>query len=529
VIPADVNSFSGYAEEQGEGSVTFRLALFVCLGAVAFGQSVPVQEFTLDNGMQLLMVPRKGAPKIAAGWIAKVGSVNERPGITGISHLFEHMMFKGTQTIGTKNIEEDLKLNLEMDRVKAEIRKEERELLRKQRLGEISDLNDPKNRSPRHQELLAEMDRLIKRQREIMVKDEFDRVYTTLGASGMNAGTSEDFTIYFINVPSNKLELWFWMESDRLANPVFREFYAERDVVHEERRMRVDSTPTGRYVEQFEAMFWKSSPYGWPVIGWPSDLQAITREDANAYFSVNYSPNNLIACLVGDFEPAQAIELARKYFGRLQRSDRQPEPVRTEEIDHKGEQRMIAHAETNPEVRIRYHTVADGHKDEPAFLVMSGLLNDRTGRLYKSLVLEQQVANGAAATHEGRKWEGLFEFRGIAKPGHTPEQVEQAIYKEIEKLQNEPVPDRELQKVKNQLAASNFRRLQSDFALMFQLLIAESNRGWETLNTDPPKMQAVTAADIQRIAKAYFAPEKRNVLIFYTKKKEGAPAAGGAR
>jgi predicted Zn-dependent peptidase len=439
------------------------------------------------------------------------------------------MMFKGTHTIGTRNIEEDLKLNLEMDRVKAAIRKEEQELIRRERLGEISSATDSKNRSPRHQELLAEMDRLIKRQRDLMVKDEFDRIYTAMGASGMNAGTAEDWTIYFINVPSNKLELWFWMESDRLANPVFREFYAEREVVREERRMRVESTPTGRHLEQFEATFWKSSPYGWPVVGWPSDVEAITREEANAYFATNYAPNNIAACLVGDFEPKQAIELAKKYFGRLQRSIQEPQPVRTQEIGHTSQTRMIAYADTNPEVRIRYHTVADGHKDEPPFLVLGGILNDRTGRLYKSLVLEQQVANGASATHDGRKWEGYFEFRGIAKPGKTPEQVEEAIYKEIEKLQNEAVAERELQKVKNQLAASNFRRLQSDFALMFQLLLAESYRGWETINTDPPRMQAVTAADLQRVAKQYFLPEKRNVLIFYTKKKEGPSATGGAR
>ena len=500
--------------------------VFLLAGA-ALAQNVPVQEYVLDNGMRLLMVPRKGTPLIAAGWIAKVGAVNERPGITGISHLFEHMMFKGTHAIGTKNIEEDLKLNLEMDRVKAELRKEEQAQVRRARLGEIADPKDPKARTQKHQELLAELDKLAKRQKELIVKDEFDRVYTSAGASQMNAGTSEDFTIYFINVPSNKLELWYWMESDRLANPVFREFYTERDVVHEERRLRTDSTPTGRYLEQFDAMFWKSSPYQWPVVGWPSDLEAITREDATAYYALNYAPNNLAACLVGDFDPAQAIELAKKYFGRLQRSRQSAEPVRTAEIPQMGEQRMVAYAETNPEVRIRYHSVADGHKDEPALVVLQGLLNDRTGRLYRFLVLEQQVANSAMAGQEGRKYEGFFEFRGVAKPGKTPEQVEAAIYKEIEKLQNEAVPERELQKVKNQEAATNFRRLQSDFFLMVQLLIGESNRGWQVINTDPARMQAVTAEDIQRVAKKYFQPEGRNVLVFYTKKK--SDTQGGAR
>lgn len=502
------------------------LAIF-CLLPSLWAQRVPVREVKLDNGMKLLLVVRKGSPNIAAGWIAKVGSVNEHAGVTGISHLFEHMMFKGTQTLGTKNIEEDLNLNMELDRVKAELRKEEHELAIKLRLGQIDDLKDPKVRSPRHQQLLAEFDRLNARQKDLLIKNEFDKVYTSAGATGMNAGTSDDYTIYYINVPANKLELWYWMESDRLSSPVFREFYSERDVVAEERRMRIDSTPTGRYVQQFNSMFWKSSPYAWPVIGWPSDLEAITRDDAMAYFGAYYAPNNLTACLVGDFDPEQAITLAKKYFGRLQRGTREPESVRTVEEPQTGEKRMTAFAETNPEVRIRYHTVADGHKDEPAFLVLDTLLNGRTGRLYKSLVLEQQVANGASANHNGMKYEGYFEFRGIAKPGKTPEQVEAAIYKEIEKLKTEPVSDRELQKVKNQQAASNFRRLQSNFSLMQQLLVADVSRGWQTINTDPPLMQAVTVEDIQRIAKKYFLSEGRNVLVLNTKR--GAAVAGGAQ
>jgi len=500
--------------------------LVVCLYSSLWAQHVPVNEVRLENGMKLLLVQRKGAPNIAAGWIAKVGSVNERPGVTGISHLFEHMMFKGTQTIGTKDIEKDLKLNVELDRIKAELRKEEQALAVKLRMGEITDVKDPKVRSPRHQALLAEFDKLNQQQKDLLVKNEFDRIYIGAGATGMNAGTSEDFTIYFINVPTNKLELWFWLESDRLSSPVFREFYSERDVVAEERRMRTDSTPTGRQLAQFDAMFWKSSPYGWPVIGWTSDLEAITREDAVSYFGVNYAPNNVTACLVGDFDEKDAIELAKKYFGRLQRGPRDPEPPRTVEEPQYGEQRLTATAETTPQVVIRYHTVADGHVDEPAFVVLGSLLNDRTGRLYKSLVLDQQVASGASAAHEGRKYEGFFEFRGTAKAGKTPEQVEQAIYKEIEKLQTEPVPERELQKVKNQAAAANYRRLQSNFALMEQLLISDGYRGWETINTDPPRLQTVTAADIQRVAKKYFTTDSRNVLLLYSKR---TGAAGGGK
>ena len=481
-------------------------------------QNVPVQEYVLDNGMKLLMVPRQGDPNVAVGWIAKVGSVNERPGITGISHLFEHMMFKGTQTIGTHNIKEDLKLIDEMDALKSEIRKEERTLIEKERLGEIQDIKDPKNRSPHYQELLAQYEVLLKRQKELVAKDEFSQVYTAAGASGMNAGTTEDFTVYFVNVPANKLELWFWMEYDRLSHHVFREFYSERDVVREERRLRTESTPTGKFEEQFDTIFWNSSPYLWPVVGWPSDVEGITREEADSYFAVNYAPNNISACLVGDFEPTKSIALAKAYFGRLKRGFRDPEPVRTQEIKQLAEARMIANAETNPEAVIRYHTVADGHRDEPPLMILADLLNGRTGRFYKSLVLKQGLSNSASATSEGRKYEGFFEVRGVAKPGKTPEDVESALYKELEKLKGEPVSERELQKVKNQNAAADFRRLQSNFALMLQLLIRDSGRGWQHINTDPSLVQSVTSADIMRVANTYFTPENRTVAIYHTKR-----------
>ena len=483
-------------------------------------QQVAVQEYILQNGLRFLMIPKKGDPNVAAGWVARVGSVNERPGITGLSHLFEHMMFKGTQAIGTTDIKRDLELIARMDSVKAEIRKEEQDQIRRLRLGQIENLQGPQNRTERHNNLLKELAAIEKESKALIVQNELDKIYTKAGASGLNAGTSEDYTVYFINLPSNKLELWFWLESDRLMNPVFREFYSERDVVHEERRLTTDSTPTGKFDEEFNAMFWTSSPYSWPVVGWPSDLDGITRQEAMDYFALNYAPNNITACLVGDFDPEQAKILADRYFGRLKRNPRDQPPVRTREVEQMAEKRMVAFAETNPEVQIRYHSVADGHMDEPALVVLGSLLSGRTGRLYKSLVLDQKIANSVAAGQNGMKWAGYFLLSGVSKPGSAPEDVEQALYKEIEKLQKEPVGERELQKIKNQFAASNFRRLNSRFLLMLQILLADSNRGWQSFNEDPRKIAAVTAEDIQRVANQYFKPEKRAVAVFYTRKSE---------
>ena len=495
----------------------------VCAGATAMAQQVPVEEVVLDNGMTLLLLPRPGDPNVAAGWVAKVGSVHERPGITGVAHLFEHMMFKGTATIGTRNIEQDLQIIAQLDEVKAALRVEEAALLDAERLGRIDDADDPAHRTEGHQALMDRFEALLAQQEELLIPEDFSRTYSGQGASGMNAGTSYDFTLYFVNVPANKLELWFWMESDRLVNPVFREFYAERDVVHEERRLRTDSTPTGKFEEQFNSLFWQSSPYSWPVIGWPSDIEGITRAEALSFFDLYYAPNNLAAALVGDFDPDEAKALAERYFGRLSRGDRPPPQPRTREMPQLSEKRMHAWAETNPQVVVRYHSVPDGHVDEPALVVLGQLLNGRTGRFYRALVEDQGVATRASGGQAGFKFEGMFELRGTAAEGHTPEEVEQALYAEMERLKTEPVDERELQKVKNQNAASNFRQLQGNFFLMYSMLMREAYRGWETLNTDPPLYDAVTAEDIMRVAGTYFEPENRTVAIYYREASDEAP------
>ena len=499
------------------------------LAASAAGQRVEVEEFTLDNGMKFLLLPRSGDPNVAAGWISKFGSVNERPGVTGVAHLFEHMMFKGTTTIGTKDFERDAEIIEELDALRGEIEAERSILLEKYRRGLIDDPADPAARSPAHSALLERFDRLIEEQRELIVKDEFTRIYTTNGGSGMNAGTTNDFTIYFINVPSNKLELWFWMESDRLSDPVFRQFYSERDVVREERRLRTDSTPTGRLDEQFESMFWLSSPYGWPVIGWPSDLDAITRAEAMEYFDRYYSPNNLVASLVGDFDLDRIKDLARRYFGRLGRRADPPAPVRTREVLQQAQQRLTGQAETRPRATVRFHTVPDAHVDEPALIVLSALLNGRTGRLYKSLVLEQQVAVQAGAGVDGRKYDGSFQISGVAAPGKTPEDVEAALLEELDLLAREPVGERELRKVKNQQLAGDFRKLQSKFGLMLQLLTYEALGEWGNINAFSDRIQAVTPDDIQRVAGRYFTETNRTAALYYTKEGSGPPGGGPPR
>jgi predicted Zn-dependent peptidase len=492
---------------------------------------VPVEEFRLDNGMRFLLVRQPEKNTVAAGWVAHVGSANERPGITGLSHLFEHMLFKGSHTIGTTAIERDLAIIDEQEKVQEQLRRVYREQRERWRRGEIDDPFDPKHRTAEQIELEGKFQELVAEQRKLMVKDEFDKIYSEAGATSMNASTNTDITFYQIVVPANRLELWFWMESDRLLQPVLREFYSERDVVHEERRLRIESTPTGKYDEQFEAMFWQSHPYHWPVVGWPSDLRVISKQQADEYYATYYAPNNLTAALVGNFDPAEVRTLAQRYFGRLRRGEREPPDVVTLEMPQLAEKRMRAECDCQPQVEIRYHTTPFRNADSPALDVLAGLLNGRTGRLYKGLVLNREIASSASSGQRSRKWGGWFSFTGETRGDASPEQLEAAWYEELRRIQDEPIPADELQKVKNQISATAFRRLNNPFLLMVQLLVYDGQGDWTYLNTWSDTTLAVTEADVKRVARTYFTPENRAVALYARRSGAGAeewPAEMGA-
>lgn len=400
------------------------------------------------------------------------------------------------------------------------------------RRGEVEDITKPESKTARYKELEVQFDALVKEQRDLLVKNKFDRVYTKNGASGMNAFTSNDMTCYFITVPKNKLELWFWMESDRLRDPVFREFYAERDVVYEERRLRVESTPTGKLDEAFDSVFWHSTPYTWPVIGYASDVANITKAQADDYFATYYAPNNLTAVLVGDFDEAEALKLANEYFGRIPRGRVAPPEVITLPTKWEYDLLFAGEADTNPTAEIRWHTVPFQHKDSYALAVLAELLNGRTGRLYKSMVLPADaVATQATASHNPfvgpAKYAGSFVVGAEAKEGKTPAEVAAAALAEIDRLKKEPVPADELQKVKNNIAANSFRRLSSNFPILVQLLVAEAYGDWSELNSGPKKLEAVTAADVQRVARTYLVKENQATALV-SRKAGAAPSADDA-
>jgi len=496
------------------------LLLAFAAGPASAGEEiakVPVETFELANGMRFLAVTRPELVTVSAGWVAHVGSSNERPGITGLSHFFEHMMFKGSHTIGTRDIEADLEIIAEQEELQEKIRAEHARQRERWRLGEIDDPFKDENRPPELVELERRFQELVEKQRELIVKDEFDEIYTEEGGSGMNAFTTEDLTGYFITVPANKLELWFWMESDRLRNPVFREFYSERDVVYEERRQSLESTPTGEFDEEFNALFWQSHPYSWSVVGWPSDLESYTKAQADDYYATYYAPNNLTGVLVGNFDLGEAKALAERYFGRLERGKTKPPDVITMEMEQKAEKRMRAECDCQPQVEVRYHTVPFRHKDAYALDVLAGLMRGQSGRLYKKMILGDEIASRAFSGQRSMKWAGYFYFFGETKGEATPEQLEASWYAELERLRSEPIPAEELQKVKNQITASAFRRLENPMGLLFQLVFYDGMGDWTYLNMWAEKTLAVTAADVKRVAETYFQPENRSVALYYRK------------
>jgi predicted Zn-dependent peptidase len=506
-------------------------------------QSIDATEYILENGMQVLMVERHEAPTIMASIFARVGSANETTGITGISHLFEHMMFKGTETIGTKDIERDREIMARLDLLRDQMMDEERIMREQLRRGQIKDLLAPEAKTPRFRELEVEFDALILEQRELLIKDQLNELYSKNGGFFLNAFTSEDLTGYFVRLPKNKIELYMWLESDRFMNPVFREFYSERNVVREERRLGVDSTPTGLIEEEFRAMFWKSSSYSWDVIGWSSDLDSITREQANQYFDTYYAPNNLTMILVGDLVPEQMIGMVRSYFERIPRGKVEPPDVVTLEEPQHGQKRLVAEAETSPRAQIWYHTVAWKHADSYPLQVLAGLMNGKTGRLYKHLVEEKGIAKSSSsggrrmfgggglevnANQNSLKYAGAFTLRATGISGVRAEQLEEAMYEVLEDLQSNPVPEDELQKVKNQLRVQNIRfmDMMSGIGILFYLGTNAAKGDWTEANNSPEKLEQVTAEDVQRVAKRYFASDQRNILIINPKAAAEGQAGG---
>jgi len=462
-------------------------------------------EFALDNGLTFLVLERHEAPVVSFHTYADVGAVDEVRGITGMAHLFEHMAFKGTKTIGTRDYKTEAEAMAKIDEAFLALKAE-------QRKGERAD-------KARLEQLRNAMKEAQEQAQEYLVHDEYEEVFSREGSAGFNAYTSQDATQYIVSLPSNKIELWMMMESDRFANPVLREFYKEREVVMEERRLSVESQPVGRLLEEFLAAAYKAHPYGDNVIGHMSDIATLTRAEAEAFFKKYYAPSNLTIAIVGDVDPDQIRELAEKYFGRIP-SGPKPDPVETVEPPQLGERRVVVEDPAQPFVLIGYHKPDIHHADDAVFDALTDIVGmGRTSRLYKSLVKEKQIAVYASGFQgmPGYKYPSLFLFYAVPARGHTNEESEEAIDAEIERLKTELVTPEELAKAKTRARASLVRQLASNSGLASQLTFFHVLTGdWRNLFRQLDKIDKVTAEDIQRVAKEYFTAKNRTVGVTKT-------------
>jgi predicted Zn-dependent peptidase len=470
---------------------------------------VPVEEFRLSNGMTFLLVHRPETPMVAAGWVAKAGSADDKAGLTGLSHLMEHLLFKGSRVIGTRNIEEELLLLDSQDRLFDEILRWREKALR-------ADAGSRKREKLEQQirDSEAELSDLRRRARSLAALGEYSLHYSENGATQLNAHTLRDLTIFNVTLPAERIELWFWLESDHLLQPVFREFYKEVQVVREERRMRVDSTPTGLLDEALRQRFWQSHPYASPPLGLQADLDRLRREDAYRFFSTHYAPGNLTAALIGNFDPEMVRQMAQKYFGHLPAAPPRPEKAQPPKLRRAPGETLDASCVCPTQTQVLYPTVPFGHPDSTPLEVLAGVFNDRTGRLYRSLVLGREIAFAASAAQNSLHRAGYFSFTAEAKGETTPENLLVAWDSELRRLVTEPISDSELEKVQNRLTADAFRRLKDPVSLLQHLLVYDALGDWRHLNRWPAEVLAVEPNQIQEVAGRYLKPADRTVAFF---------------
>ncbi|NEP21355.1 pitrilysin family protein [Moorena sp. SIO3I6] len=456
-----------------------------------------VTEFTLDNGMKFIVLENHEAPVVSLLTYADVGGVDEPDGKTGVAHFLEHLAFKGTTRIGTTNYEAEKILLDKLDELKKQIK----EYQATGNEAEVAKLKEE------FAEVEAEAAKYVQ-------QNELGQIIEQSGGVGLNAATSTDYTVYFYSLPSNKLELWMSLESERFLEPVFREFYKEQEVILEERRLRTDNSPIGQMIEAFLDTAYTKHPYRRPVIGYNKDIRNLTRQDVQEFFDTYYSPNNLTVAIAGDVDPKQVKRLAKVYFGRYNHQKEIPK-VTTVEPPQSETKEVTLKLPSQPWYLEGYHRPGITHPDHVVYEIMGNLLSDgRTSRLYKSLVEGKQVALSAAgfSGFPGDKYPNLMLFYALTAPGHTVEEVASALAEDIEKLKTELVSPQELERVKTQARASLLRSLDSNMGMARNLATYEVKTGdWRNLFKEIEDIEAVSAADIQRVAQATFRPENRTI------------------
>ena len=505
-------------------------ALAVALGAMALmgTQAAKAQDLksfeqrittkVLPNGLTIVICERPEAPVFSYSTFIDAGDVNDPSGESGLAHMFEHLAFKGTSQIGTTDYAAE-KVALE----KVEVANDAYEAEYLKAVG-------------RDQAKLDELKKaFVEAQDEahkFVAPNQFTDVAERNGATGVNAYTALDETVYFWSMPENRLELWAWLESGRLADVVPREFYKERSVVIEERRMRTDSSPTGRLIEQFLATAYVAHNYGRSSISWPSEVSQITATEAMEFHKKYYVGSNVVVAVVGDVKASEALPVLEKYFSRIP-AGAKPEEMTTVEPKQFAEKTVAIKDPSQPIYVEGYHRPDYRDPDDAVYEAISDILsNGRVSRLYRSLVRDQQIAVEVEgfSPFPGDKYPGLYCFFAVPAPEHTPAEMRDAIHKEIEKLKNADVSDDELAMFKTRTRADLLRGLADNQGLANTLAEYQTRYGdWRELFRQLDKVDKVSKADIRRVANQVFQASNRTSAWIETVAPATAQQNGGVK
>jgi predicted Zn-dependent peptidase len=463
-----------------------------------------VTEFSLANGMHFIVLERHEAPVVSFHTYVNAGSVDDPKGRTGLAHMFEHMAFKGTEAIGSTNWPAEKLALAKIESVYDQLEAERNKLAK-------ADQTKIKTLEEQLQGAIEKADSYVE-------PNLYPRIIEENGGVGMNASTGEDSTDYFYNFPANRVELWFYLESSRFLHPVYREFYKERSVVREERRMRVESDPQGKLMEQMLATAIAAHPYRVMPGGWASDIENLRVKDAEKFFNEYYAPGNITMAVVGDVNPARIRSLAEEYFSRIPKR-LLPDPELTVEPVQEGPKHTEIASPAQPMEFIAYHRPDQYDKDDPVFDVLSSLLSGgRTSLMYRDIVRDKKLALAAGAESEfpGGKYPSLFFFYLIPGLGHTAMENEKEVDAIITNLQKEKVDEAALARVKTRTRAGLIRQLDDNAGLAQLLASYYANYGdWKKLFTSLDEIDKVTADDVQRVARKYFTPENRTVAVTF--------------
>ena len=467
----------------------------------------------LDNGLTVLMLERKFSPTVSLYIRHRVGTVDEVKGQSGAAHVLEHMMFKGTTTIGTKNYAAEKRLLTQIEQIGSAL---DNERMRQTNIDQ-----------KRIEQLALSLKQLQSEHRRYYIPNEIDRLYTENGGLDMNASTGQDVTTYHVSLPANKIELWARIEADRLLHPVFREFYKERDVILEERRQRVESSPDGKLYESFMSSAYKVHPYGMPIIGLPQDLTYISQAAIRHIHQKYLSPGNMVISVVGDINPQKTLKLIDQYFGRIPKNNSLPATIPAEPPQTEG-RKVDVLFDANPSMIIGYHKPTAPAAEDYVFDVLETILSKgRTSRLYAKLVLQMQIAD-SISVHNGMpatRYPNLFAIWARPRHPHTNDELLAAIFHELENIKNYPIPDKELTKAKNQLKMDYIKSLDSNSELAsilsyYELLLGD----YRYISNYVSHVDKVTAIDIQAVAVKYLVDENRTIAVLNKKTNENTNA-----